>query len=77
MPPGLPDVLEWSAFILAAVATLGYGRSVNVGATWGMLSAVTFMAWGFAADLAGAFTINVGFLALHCYNLWRHNCPQS
>jgi|TARA_R110000803_G_scaffold210841_2_gene284373 hypothetical protein len=63
--------LEWASFGLGALTVYFYGHNKKAGAVCGVTCALMFMAWGALSGLWGAFTINIGFFALHGRNLWR------
>lgn len=65
------DVLEWSAFLCALGSCLGYGRSVKLGASVGVLSALLCIIWGILASVPAAAVTNIGFLSINSYNLFR------
>lgn len=63
-------ILEWLAFGLGALTVWFYGHNKRLGAICGVTGAIVFMIWGALSGLWAAFTINIGFFALHGRNLY-------
>lgn len=62
------EILEWAAFGSAAVAVYMYGVSMKIGAPLGVLSATTFIFWGYVVDSNAGMAVNTFFFLLHANN---------
>ncbi len=63
------EALEWMAFGLSVICVWTYGRSKIKGACVGVVTALSFILWGYVAGIPAAGLTNILFLGLHIRNL--------
>ncbi len=64
-------VLEWTGWLAVLLAVLGYGRSIRLGASAGIVAGGLLVWWGLLIDTTGLVAINAVLTLLHVRNLWR------
>jgi len=71
-------ILSAVAWSLALANIWGYGRSVRLGGLLGLACASSFIVLAWLSRDPFMAAANLGFLALHCWNLWTsHRATAS
>lgn len=71
----MTTLLSAVAWSLALANIWGYGRSVKLGGLLGLACASSFIILAWLSRDPFMAAANLGFLALHCWNLWISRRP--